>query len=117
MIGHTKPNMVIVKQLFQDFPDVLEFHIKMNVVRVMDSEVGVGTMFLLINTPPEGGTCTLTPPPNRVLVVDETTPVDPETGYLLRHGRTLTEDFYCDCKGFYDQQKDKIAKYSFFCEC
>ncbi|XP_063604126.1 uncharacterized protein LOC134779789 [Penaeus indicus] len=114
MIGHTKPNMVIIKQLFLDFPDVLEFHIKMNVVRVMDSEVGVGTMFLLINTPPEGGTCTLTPPPNRVLIVDETTPIDPETGFLLRHGRTLTEDFYCECKDFYDQQKDKIAKYSFF---
>nr|XP_027215322.1 uncharacterized protein LOC113808185 [Penaeus vannamei] len=114
MIGHTKPNMVIVKKLFTDFPDVLEFHIKMGVVRVMDGEVGVGTMFLLINTPPEGGTCTLHPPPNRVLAVDGDTPIDPETGFPLREGRTLTENFYCECKGFYDHQKDKIAKYSFF---
>ena len=31
-------------------------------------------------------------------------------------GRALTEDFYCACLNFIDDQNDRIAKYTFYCE-
>ncbi|KAG7168915.1 putative REJ domain-containing protein 2, partial [Homarus americanus] len=78
MIGHDKPKVVIQKTLFIDHPTVLEFHIKQIISRLVDNEGGVGTMVLKINKPPGGGTCTLTPPPGRVFI-EENTIIDPET--------------------------------------
>ena len=71
--------MVIKKSLFVTYEEVLEFHVKLTIERFIDQEKGSGFMYLIINTAPRGGTCTLNPPPGRLLQADPDD-IDPVTG-------------------------------------
>ncbi|XP_068216780.1 polycystin-1-like protein 2 [Palaemon carinicauda] len=113
MVNPDQPNMVIRNELFMTYKDVLEFHVKLTIVRHVDKEKGQGFMYLLINTPPGKGKCTLSPPKGRLLT-NNPAELDPVTGEPKDLGRALTEDFYCACLNFTDDQNDKITKYTFF---
>ncbi|XP_066983276.1 polycystin-1-like protein 2 [Macrobrachium rosenbergii] len=113
MVNPDQANMVINNELFTAYNDVLEFHVKLTIMRLVDKEKGEGLMYLLINTPPGRGQCTLSPPKGRLLA-ENTSDIDPATGKPRQLGRALTEDFYCACLNFVDDQNDKITKYTFF---
>ncbi|XP_043232398.1 uncharacterized protein LOC122386826 [Amphibalanus amphitrite] len=67
IIGAGKPSVAVKKDLYSDYPDIVEFRVKVSVTRLNDGETGVATMYLLLNQAPMGGTCTVTPPEGRVV--------------------------------------------------
>ncbi|GAB6020442.1 polycystic kidney disease 1-like 2 [Chamberlinius hualienensis] len=91
MVGFDADEMAINRGFFGNMTGQNKFNLQLNVTNSLGS-VGRSIMFLLINQPPIGGSCSMNPP----------------------NGKVMLDIFSIGCNGWTDPEGHTINKYTFF---